>query len=151
MIGLLDDLIGALASKHLPHYFIPAVNLFEHTPSDFLQTAADKLCKLRRDPVPPDESEIGYLSEEEILLGSGMGKPTERHPKHRQLVAGDRDGYTADKLELEMAYLKAECNYTESDISKLKQLLRKDQEEFLLSGNQRDLISKSSIFPEKGD
>ena len=33
--GLLDDMIAAISSKSLPHYFLPHVNLLENIPDDF--------------------------------------------------------------------------------------------------------------------
>lgn len=138
-----------MASKRLPHYFIPEVNLFENIPSDFLQTAAASLVKVRRHPAREDESEIGCLSEDSILLGLGIGEPPHPWYKHRQSFDGDLDGYTTDKFNMEMAYLKARYDYADSDIKKLRQLFLDEGRGFLKPWCKRDLIPKASILPNK--
>jgi hypothetical protein len=49
--GLLNDLIGCIAAKACPHYFIREVNLFDSIQPEFLSTFADKLVAVRRSPV----------------------------------------------------------------------------------------------------
>ena len=50
-LWLLDELVYCVASHHLPHYFIPEVNLFEHNHLDFLEVVADTLAFIRREPI----------------------------------------------------------------------------------------------------
>ena len=48
---LLDDMIAAISSKSLPHYFLPQVNLLENIPDDFLHTVGRKLVEFRHIPI----------------------------------------------------------------------------------------------------
>ena len=149
--GLVNDLISAVAAKKLSHYFLPQVNLFEFIPSDFLQTAGANLVKLRKYPVPEDSSEIGYHSEDSILEDLGIGKPSNRNPYKYQPQYGDRGGYTMDKLNIDMAYLKARCNYTEEEITKLRQVHKHDHDRSRGVWGKRDLIPKYVILPDRMD
>lgn len=49
-LGLIDDLINALASRFLPSCFNRKLNLIENIPDDFLNTLSKRLLKLREDP-----------------------------------------------------------------------------------------------------
>ena len=50
-LWLLDELLQCAATRDLPHYFIPEVNLFDHIHPDFLQVIADSLVLIRRRPI----------------------------------------------------------------------------------------------------
>ena len=50
-LWLLDELLQCVATRDLPHYFIPEINLFDHIHPDFLQVIADTLALIRRKPI----------------------------------------------------------------------------------------------------
>lgn len=50
VLGLLDDLLGYLASRKLPNYFIPEMNLLEGLSEEDCQKARDQVDRVRQNP-----------------------------------------------------------------------------------------------------
>ena len=58
VLDLLDDLIYQLAEKHLPHYFIPELNLFENIAENDYKTIVQEIVCVREQPLRKYEVQI---------------------------------------------------------------------------------------------
>lgn len=51
LLDLLDDLLHFLVAQNLPNYFIPQQNLFQQFSPDFILDVAERVSKVRRNPI----------------------------------------------------------------------------------------------------